>query len=720
MAATTSIHIPHAPRFTAWLPNFLRQELAPYPGRGTLVARTVISATLTMMLIVTFRIPGGVVGALSAFIFSREDLLSTTKSAIFLILTVVIGALFIPVGARFFASTPETHFLWVAASLFIVFFLLRTMSTYVIATGFALVVGNVIGIWYLPGPPEQNVELTLWFVGGTLIGAVVTLVVEIVFHYVSGRDEMIEGLDARLQQIEEQMRSYAAGERVPLAVANKLAQFAIVGAGALRRHVARANYDPIHRVRMSTLISLASRSIDYAAAMANEAPHLPPHLRDRAALVAQSVADIRRCVHTSAPPSGSALVAAESPGTPLFSELETMVSLMPAVFSDEYAIDPALDALERTKEPYRIFVPDAFSNPEYLPFVIGGTAAAMMCYILYTSLAWPNLQTSVTTCVLTALTTVGASRQKQLLRLAGYTLGGVICGIGAQIYVLPYIDSITGFSVLFASVTAVAAWIATSSSRLSYAGVQVAFAFYTIHLSEFTAQTSLVIGRDRVIGVFLGSTMMWLVFERLSSRSAGDEMIRIFANNLRLLAELVTTSPTGDDRTAILKIRQHREEVYRRFGEVNAQADVVPFETGPLRAGDMAARDRIRRWQASLRTFYLIEAPLLQFRLFADVDRKTIAFTKLEDEFRAECARAFLSMADRIEHQLKQQEDGVRLGPDLTAMLDSLPRNVRESFSERERALLRLSLTIARLLDHLQKEVASEPLYETDISLTPA
>ena len=63
--------------------------------------------------------------------------------------------------------------------------------------------------------------------------------------------------------------------------------------------------------------------------------------------------------------------------------------------------------------------------------------------------------------------------------------------------------------------TAVAASIATSSSRLSYAGVQFALAFYLIHLSDFSIQTNLAMGRDRILGVLLGTTMMWLVFERL-------------------------------------------------------------------------------------------------------------------------------------------------------------------------------------------------------------
>jgi multidrug resistance protein MdtO len=719
MAATSSIHFPHAPRFTAWFPDFLRKELAPYPGRGALVARTVISATLTMILIVTFRIPGGVVGALSAFILSREDLLSTTKSAIYIIMTFIIGGLFIPVGARFFASTPETHFLWVAVSLFIAFFLLRTLSSYVAASGFALVVGNVIGIWYLPGPPDTNVSLTLWLVAGTTIGALVTLGVEFVFHFVQKRDDLIDGIDARLEQVELEMRSYAAGERVPNAVANKLAQFAIVGGGSLRRYVARANYDPIHRVRMSTLVSLTGRAVDFAAAMANEAPHFPANLRDRAGQVARTIADIRHCMLTDGRPRPVDFVPQQSPGTPLLSELETMVSLMPSAFSDEYAIDPSLDALESSQSSSGIFVADAFTNPEHLRFVMGGTVASMTCYMFYTLLAWPTLSTSVTTCVLTALTTIGASRQKQVMRLAGFTLGGLICGIGAQIFVLPNIDSITGFTVLFACVTGLAAWIATSSSRLSYAGVQVAFGFYIIHLSEFTAQTSLIVGRDRLLGVLFGVTVMWLVFERLFPRSAGDEMVRIFISNLRLLAELVTTAPTGDDRDAILKIRSQRDQVYRRFGDVIAQSDVVPFETGPMRAGDMAARDRIRRWQAALRTFYLVETPLLQFRLFADVSRKSKSFTSFEDEFRAESSRAFLRMADNLERQLNGKDRDSSAAPSLTELLDSVPENVRESFTERERALLRISRTVAQLLDHMQGEVVAESLYATPIvSLT--
>jgi multidrug resistance protein MdtO len=710
--ASSAIHIPHAERFADWFPDFLKKEFAPYPGRGTVVARIVISATLTMILLVTFRIPGGVVGALSAFLFSRENLVATARSAFFLIASFIIGALFIPIGARMLASTPETHFLWVGCSLFLVFFFLRCLANYAVATGLALVVSNVVGIWYLPGPAEKNVELTLWTVAATFIGALVTLCVEVVFYAVDGKDDLLSGLDTRLSLIEDLMGSYAAGRPVSNATQAGLAQFAIVGAGSLRRHVARASYIQLYRARMSTLVSLVGRSIDFAAALAGAYPSLPAEFQDRAARLNRSLADIRHCLSTHGQPCEAALEPKPSPGTPLLSEIESMVSLIPSIFSDENAIDPALEPVEDTPDKNRIFIPDAFSNPEHLRYVLGGTLASMLCYVFYVALDWPNLSTSVTTCVLTALTTIGSSRQKQFLRVAGFVLGGVIAGLGAQIFVLPSIDSIGGFTLLFALMTGAAAWIGTASSRISYTGVQFAFAFYLIHLSDFSIQTNLSVVRDRVLGVLLGTTMMWLVFERLFPRSASDEMVRIFVVNLRLLADLFSCSPRADDPVAVLKIRRLREEIYRHFGEVNAQSDAVPFETGPARAGDMAARDRIRRWQASVRSMYLLEAPLLQFRIFGRIDSKSSTFTSFEDDFRFECSRIFRHIADSLENQLATHVHNAVPTASLLGRMDSFPAGMEADFSERERSLLRLVRTIAQSMDRLQNEVAAEGLYE--------
>jgi multidrug resistance protein MdtO len=674
----------------------------------------VISATITAILVVTFRVPGGAIGTLAAFLMSRETLVASAKSALYIVLAFVAGGLFIPIGARLFASIPITHFLWEATSIFILFFLVRTLTNYVVAINLCAMVTTIFSIWYLTGPGEQNVELSLWQVAAALIGTLVTLAVEIVFRAFYQSDQLMDGIDARLQQIESLMEGYAENRAPSSETSRLLTQYAVVGMGALRRHIARTSDERIHRMRMSALVSLTGRSIDFAAALSTTVSSFTPAEQLRALRLAEQIGEIRRCLKANNQPSRWQPQVVGNEGTPLLSELEAINSLFPSVFENESSIDPRLKVLEHQAAPNRIFVDDIFSNPEHLRFVLGGTLAAMLCYVLYVSLDWPGISTSVTTCVFTALSNVGTSRQKQVLRLGGAALGGFVFGIGSQIAILPNIDSIGGFTVLIAAVTAIAAWISTSSSRLSYAGLQIALAFYLINLSEFSIQTSLTLARDRAIGVLLGVSMMWLVFERLYPRPAADEMVRIFIRNLRLMAELIETSPAGDDTAAIIKVRKQRDQAYQYFGDVNAQADAVPFETGSARAGHMAARDRIRRWQASLRTFYLLEAPLIQFRIFSDANQKSVRFSQIDDVIREECSRSFVRMADSLENQLNGRLPDGGAPRSLLMLLEPLMDSERAPFSEREEALLRMLRTIASLVDRMQNEVASGSLYAVE------
>ena len=712
--ATATVRIPHAERFTVWFPDFLRKELAPYPGRGTLVARTVIASTITMILIVTFRIPFGAVGALVAFLLSRENLHATARSALVFIAAFAFGGIFVPIGGRFFASEPLTHFVWEGVSLMVAFFLLKTLTNYPVAVALTVVTANIASIWYLPGPPEKNIESTLWLILASIIGCAVTLAVDTIFYALSGHDEIFDGLDSRLEILQKRLECYSAGTAPEPKVENLLAQFAIVGVGGMRRHLARGSYEPLQQMRMSTLVSLTGRSIDFAAALTSSMSQLPASLRPRAELLARQIADIRFCLKTHGQPCESEYEPEPSTSIPLLFELESMVSQMPTVFTSSKAIDPRLDVLEAPASGGRIFVHDAFSNPEHMRYVLGGTLAAMLCYILYVGLAWPGLSTSVVTCSLTALTNVGASRQKQVLRIGGALLGGVVFGIGAQVFVLPNIDSISGFTILFGAVTAVAAWVGTSSSRLSYAGVQIALAYYLVQLTEFSIQTSLTVARDRAIGVLLGVSMMWLVFERLYPRTAADEMIRIFVRNVRLMADLMIDSPDNADTAAILRIRRQREQIYADFGAVNAQSDAVPFETGAKRAADMAARDRIRRWQASLRTFYLLEVPLMQFRVLGADSEKSESFSEISEAFRLACAQSLRHMASCIESQLNGHEHSSERDPQLKMLLQGLGQGHPAVVSVRENALLEMLRTMAPLLDRMLDEVAAEPLYATN------
>ena len=63
-------------------------------------------------------------------------------------------------------------------------------------------------------------------------------------------------------------------------------------------------------------------------------------------------------------------------------------------------------------EKRSLFLPDAFDNPEYVRFAIKGTLAALICYVVFIGFDYPGIYTSVITCFVVSLSTIGASNRK--------------------------------------------------------------------------------------------------------------------------------------------------------------------------------------------------------------------------------------------------------------------------------------------------------------------
>src|SRR6202042_3873085 len=143
--------------------------------------------------------------------------------------------------------------------------------------------------------------------------------------------------------------------------------------------------------------------------------------------------------------------------------------------------------------------------------------------------------------------------QREIGRFAAFVVGGFLIGIGSEIFILPHIDSIPGFTLFFTLVIALAAWFMTSSPRLSYFGFQIVVIFCLMNLQEFARQTSLSAARDRVVGVGLGLCMMWLVFDRLWSVPVALEMKRKFISSLRLLAQLAREPASKDPKVYVAR-----------------------------------------------------------------------------------------------------------------------------------------------------------------------
>jgi multidrug resistance protein MdtO len=90
----------------SWALEFLRRELAPYPGRLSTVTRMVLAATLTMLIIMTFHLPAGALGGYFALIISRESLGSTAKQTWLTIVFFCLGTVYVMLGIAVFVDSP--------------------------------------------------------------------------------------------------------------------------------------------------------------------------------------------------------------------------------------------------------------------------------------------------------------------------------------------------------------------------------------------------------------------------------------------------------------------------------------------------------------------------------------------------------------------------------------------------------------------------------------
>jgi multidrug resistance protein MdtO len=242
---------------------------------------------------------------------------------------------------------------------------------------------------------------------------------------------------------------------------------------------------------------------------------------------------------------------------PFLRRMETTAALIPEVFAGPASMSAYVPPPSGHDLSPRLLVPDALTNPEHIKFALKGRPGGKPLLHHLQSAFLARHKHVRYTFLLTALTAIGASHPKQFLRFSGTIVGAAM---GAQMFILPYLDSIGGFTVLFAAVILAAAWIGTSSPRLSYAGVQVAVAFCLINLGKFRIQTSLAVARDRVVGILLGIFVMWLLFDQMWDAPAGAEMKRTFIATLRLLAdfakELFRKTGKPPLREALLCARQ--------------------------------------------------------------------------------------------------------------------------------------------------------------------
>jgi hypothetical protein len=159
-----------------------------------------------------------------------------------------------------------------------------------------------------------------------------------------------------------------------------------------------------------------------------------------------------------------------------------------------------------------LFVADAFTNPAHVHFALKVTFAAMFCYIVYEAIDWSGIHTAFITCTFIALESTEATLYKGTLRIVGCVIGGALA-LFSIVFLMPHMETIASLVVLVACASGIAGWVAAGSERISYAGLQLAFAFFYSVFQGYAPDTDLDNVRNRVAGILFGLIVTGLVFK---------------------------------------------------------------------------------------------------------------------------------------------------------------------------------------------------------------
>jgi multidrug resistance protein MdtO len=619
-SATTSLPLPaRTSEQRIPLLDFLRRELAPFPGRGVATLRIVVACSAVLVLCMTLRVPEAHLAVWVVTRFAMEETSETLLTGVVLLLALTIGLAMPLVLLTFAMDQPALRFCLMASMAASGLFLRRTF----IIGAFGFVIG-LIGTLIMTAPdfilvPEQVVRATLWLWSSLALGIAAAVAANLLIAPTDPEALLREELTERLRAAEETLSRRLGQTGSDTTGATR---FATAGVARLLKllktaEIVHPSLRPRH-AQQSALITLIDRFVTTAATLDLVSPTpLRDDERERLHRIAEDCERVRVALANEPvqwPPrsSGASAPSAEL-GTALRAilvELEHIVRLMQQALGAEALAPETLSTGSRSG----LFVPDAFTNAEHLRYAIKGTLAVMICYTLQNAVNWPGIRTCIITCLIVGLSSEGATVQKGTLRITGALVGAAM-GFLSILLLIPGMESITSLTWLVAAGTAVAAWVVVGSPRISYAGVQLAFAFYVCVIQGFAPTWYFYTIRDRLIGILLGNAVITLVFQSIWPVNASDSMWTSFASALRAMAHLATVGSRSDDQAVVAEAAQGlRLQAYTDFAAAQVAADEAAFELSRAGTERMAARARLQRATADAQSVFLTQLAIAQQR----------------------------------------------------------------------------------------------------------
>jgi multidrug resistance protein MdtO len=483
---------------------FLAQELAPREGRWLAAARIAAGSTITVAIAMVFRIPLAAYMAYMVFLASKDDVAGTARMVVAACVAITLGVIFSLGLAQISLGDPAIRLPAMALTTFVAMFSARTFALGPISFLAGFIVVTMQSVVDQVPTPEAFTRLTLWLWVVVVVPVAVTMLINLLFGPAASAVAE-RGVRKILTDLEAALNS---GQ-----IAGRLGQWRAVLVPLAEKW---RNPPAVHRL------------LDALVVLEAYPDPIPPRERTRVSYLVQC------CLSTLEGRSVAAEAPRETESTPESLAATHAFAELQRELSRKHAVPPA----QTEHKPHQLIVPDALSNPTHWQFALKTTIAIMIVYSVYTMLDWPGLLTSIVTVFFVALGSVGETVHKLTLRISGALIGGLIAGLSI-VFVLPHFTDIGQLCALTAVVALFAGWVSTSSERLSYAGMQIALAFFMGMLQTYSPATDLTVLRDRVVGILLGNVVMTLVFSSLWPESAITRLRSASADALRSIAALL-------------------------------------------------------------------------------------------------------------------------------------------------------------------------------------
>jgi multidrug resistance protein MdtO len=505
----------------------LALELASREGRWAAVARIASGATITVVIAMVFQIPQPTYMAYIGFLISKDEKSGTVTTSLGGLAAATLAVVMVLGLELIDTSEPALRLPLMAMATFVAMFTARTFALGPISflAGFVIVLLQTL-VDDVPSP-EALTRATLWTWVVIFVPVAVTIIVNLLFGQTA-----VAFMDRSVRKVlKEWETSLAEGNYrkfLPEWRAQVLPLLEIAGHRAKKGTRTGRITVPVIRALLDALV--------VSEALPDELPDdLREELASRLRACRQAIGSgVAPAMHESPAPPAQ-LVDASNERSPAIIAVRSGLSALLSAIS--HPVTPP-DETETHHPPRRLFVADAFSNPTHWQFALKTTMAVMVSYAIYALLDWPGMRTAVVTCFFVALSSLGETVHKLLLRLSGAAIGGLIAAL-CIVFVLPHLTDIGQLCLLVFTVSVGAAWVSSSSELLAYAGMQIAFAFFLGVLQGYAPATDLTVLRDRVAGILLGNIVITIVFSSFWPQSARSAVRAALADALRAIGEVI-------------------------------------------------------------------------------------------------------------------------------------------------------------------------------------